>query len=467
MTTPHESRSILPGIIVLTAVLLTSSAVLILQFSKTQVQEPQLMQTSLLEPIQKETELSEAEIWMQSGEWLKAREALLKITETNSTDGRALEKLVEAELRLGLQEEARGHLDELKAQGNDSTEIQILELQWVALKGQSNEELKKILEPIAEDSQAVYYSSLLNLIEDPENWDASQAEKEANKGGLKKDSWLKIQAAVDAFNQESDGQKNYRDALIMKALLENEDHAWAARLGQRLLKSEPNYRDIWVMMGYADLQMRDFASASAALKSALDIDPVHAEARYLLGVSLLFQNSWPEAARAFELSILHGYQPQTDAYRKLAEAQTQAKQYSAALETYEYLFTLNQEPLETYLNPIWLALGPLKDPARARTLAEEAAQKYPDSAESHSLLAWVLLSEGDFTGSAEEVNSAFRKNRQLPDCYFVAGMLEESRKNPLSAQEHYEKVLRLSESSSLLYQLATERLTALTQPKSE
>jgi len=74
----------------------------------------------------------------------------------------------------------------------------------------------------------------------------------------------------------------------------------AARLVDRLVAEHANYPDTWLLVGRLSLLRKDPVAAEKALRRHLELSPNSAQGLFQLGLVLMAQNRFPEAAGVFQ-----------------------------------------------------------------------------------------------------------------------------------------------------------------------
>jgi tetratricopeptide (TPR) repeat protein len=184
------------------------------------------------------------------------------------------------------------------------------------------------------------------------------------------DSWLMLGQLQKAMQNSVDAQIAYKkaleiepdneDALTGLAMVDADlgDNAGAAALLQKLAEKNPSARSLRALAGAYE-QMHEYSLAADALKRVLEMSP-------------------PDAS---------------DVKRELANYQTLAEQYPAALETYQDLVKEEPDDADSYLRMSEIYVR-LKDYTKAREASAKAREIAPDDIRVRYSLVGILEAEG-------------------------------------------------------------------------
>lgn len=271
----------------------------------------------------------------------------------------------------------------------------------------------------------------------------------------------RLLSAYAGFSQEQEGQTVYLKALLTQTFIDTQEYQLAKGLALNILGSKSDYRDVWIMLGYAQLKTDAYTDAEESFKQAKKLDAIKPETHYFLGISLYFEKKYEDAVNEFELAVLYGFKPENEAYRKIAESQLFLGKYEESLEAYEHLVKIDNSSIDVFVRPIWIAITYIKDLDRAFSLAELAVVTFPNEAMSHNLLAWVYIEQNNLEKADKEIKSAFSVDPNFAEAHYNAGRLREKEGNAEGAKWEYKKAYELSESGDSISALASERYNAL------
>jgi len=144
----------------------------------------------------------------------------------------------------------------------------------------------------------------------------------------------------------------------------------AAGLIDRLLRDHATYPDTWLLAGRLQLLRKDYSAAEKALRHYLELSPQSAQGLFQLGLVMLAQNRFPEAADIFgrTTQLKPDFGP---AYFNRGFALARAGQRREAMAAFRESLRHNPEHLESYLllADLHLQVG---EQAAARELLNQA-----------------------------------------------------------------------------------------------
>ncbi|MFA5792958.1 MAG: tetratricopeptide repeat protein [Candidatus Gracilibacteria bacterium] len=267
--------------------------------------------------------------------------------------------------------------------------------------------------------------------------------------------------AYSDFELAQNGQRIYLNALLTKAYIDAEEYPMAIEMATKILNEKSSYRDVWILLGYANLKMETYAEAESAFTKAKSIDSVKPEIHYFLGLSRFMQNNWSGAVEELELAILYGFEPKSEAYQKMAESQNSLGNYQDALKAYEYLVNINQSSVGLFSEPIRIAIENVKDLDRALTLANLATTTFPGEALSWSLTAEVYLAKGELDSAENMIDTALGINSAFAKAYYIQGLIKEAKGELTEAKSSYKKAYELSPKADDLSAMSAIKYNAL------
>jgi tetratricopeptide (TPR) repeat protein len=303
-----------------------------------------------------------------------------------------------------------------------------------------------------EDQTILFYSGILATFQH----DYKQAEKDFQA--------TQMQSFTDAFSKYSsqvEGDDVYLRALLTQSLSDEGEYRLAQNLATEVLNEKSDYRDVWILLGYAKLKLEDYQEAEDAFKQAKILDSVKPETHYFLATAHYMQEEYEEAIAEFELALLYDFEPEEQAYAKLAESQLFLENYAEALEAYEYLVKIDHESAESFVQPVWLAIHELKDLDRALTIAQEAQAMFPSESMSHNLTGWVYIERNELEEAEEALETALALDPDLPAAHYNTGLLYEKIGDIDAAKEALRDAYDLAGPSQEIGVMAAERYNAL------
>ncbi len=327
-------------------------------------------------------------------------------------------------------------------------------------------EAESVLSSIPEANQNLYYQkALFNVMQghkDPAKIEFTNAL--ASSGPLTPTVLNGFLSSYQTFEAAQGAEENYLTALLCKSLVDAEEYELTTLLAKQVLTQKNDYRDVWMILGYAQYKMEAYADAEDAFRQAKKIDSLKPEVHYFLGSTLSEEQKNQEAIEELELALLYGFEPAEEAYKKIADNHEALKEWSDAVAAYEALLNLTPSSVTLFQKPIELCLNELKDLDRALTLGQKATSLFPNQALSHTLLATAYLAKGQTDLANDEVNTAFQIDSNFILAHYTAGQIREAQGNTEGAKWEYKKAFELSAENDPLRSKSAEKYNALLNP---
>lgn len=444
------------GVITLSAALLVSVGVLGISVVR-QISSANLLSETLTEsesdanlPLSYETRIAKGDQLFEAGYYkLAATEYSIAVTiEESAASGYT--KLGKTYLKLGSYEEALNSLKRAyELSPNDDARVNY----GITLMRNKrfDEALVLLNEGNGDHQSTLFYQAILQSYAG--NYDDAQNKltKAVSLSGSVPVAYLQsLQTAFLSYNAQQGGQAVYLKAMLAKAFIDCEEYPLAEELSLQILGEKTDYRDVWVLLGYSQLKMGKFAEAEDAFKQGKKLDAVKPETHYFLGMAHYEQAEYAEAVDSFELALLYDFEPESEAYLKLAECQSKLGNYEDAVAAYEYLIKIDHRDLSLFAEPLRLSMDVLGDLDRALTLAQESTSYFPQEAQSHTYLAEVYLRRGEVDQASSSIDTAFDINPDLAEAHYVAGRIRVAQENLEGAKWEFKRAYELSKPGDAL-----------------
>ena len=240
-----------------------------------------------------------------------------------------------------------------------------------------------------------------------------------------------------------DSPKTHLDTLLTKSFVQIGEYELAlAKIGP-VLEDDADYRDAWLLTGYAQFAQKNFELAKQSWETAFALDSGKPETQYFLGLVNFELDDLAEAEKFFLLAR-ENRMPTTELSGKLAETYLQQGKYRAAADLLAEEIAKNRTTtLADFVKPISLYLDKLQDGRNAWNLANLAKQRFPEEAFAHNLAGWVSLSNGYLPEARSQLEKSIELNPRLPWPYFNLGKYFEKTENQASALAAYHEAFEL------------------------
>lgn len=251
------------------------------------------------------------------------------------------------------------------------------------------------------------------------------------------------------FEKYEGGKEIHLKTVLAKSYDQTSQFTFAINILQEVLKEEPEYRDAWILIGYAYLNQEKYGEARESFQQAFDLDPEKAETRYFLGLAYFGENNLEKAILNLEIALENGFQPQIQVKQKLAEMYLLNENYEKAIVFYEEILDETEVDADFYIRPIWIYIEHLNEPLKALNLAHKARAKYPEEAMGYNLLGWAEIANDNLNQAEINLKKAIEINPNLAAAYLNLGTLYEKKKKIDLAKENYKQAYELGKGNSV------------------
>lgn len=205
-------------------------------------------------------------------------------------------------------------------------------------------------------------------------------------------AFIDVYTTYESFR---DGSPHYLNTLLANLLKTLEFHHLAIEYIKPTLKEFPEYRDAWLVIGNAYLELKKFEIAERMFEKALSLDPTHPITPYLLGVTLYELGQTEDALDQLKNAKKNGFEPKSQINRVIGDIYFSDEKFDEALEYYQVLLSDSENAsFQDFSKGIYIALQELDAPILGRSFAEKAKLLFQNSPEVMALEGWVLLREG-------------------------------------------------------------------------
>lgn len=313
-------------------------------------------------------------------------------------------------------------------------------------------EAKTVLDTIDNDTQTSwYYKGIVAAY----NGDYENSKTWLNKAADLNDTQditdkaKNFLTAYKVYASEEAGQTSHLKTLLAKSFNQTGEFQVAIPLLFEVIKEKKDYRDAWILLGYAYLGSEKYQDAVEALEEAKKLDNEKSESYFFAGLSYYGLQNLSKAAENLELAKKFGYQPKVQIDQKLAEIYLQMKEYQKSAQSYENVVSLNNSDINYFIKPIWIYLDRLNHPEQAFQLAEKALQSHPDDAMSYNLLGWTSIGANKLKEAEIYLAKAQELNPDLDAIYLNWGLLNEKKGLLNQAIDSYKKAYEMGKGNSI------------------
>ena len=350
----------------------------------------------------------------------------------------ALLHLAEAELALGDADKATKNLDAVDGMVKNPAVTAVLRTRVLMKEGKYADADAAI--KLAGDEGLFLRGLLASFFDRP---DEAQQILRGMTTGVNAEIAHQILAAYDEAKLWPDSPKTLSDTLLARAYNALGEYGMAEAKVAPVLDSDSSYRDAWLVRGYAEYQMGDYAKAKTAFETAYKLDSVKVETQYYLARTYASLQDLPSAEQFYKLALANGYADKQDVLRNLAEVQYGAGEYADAAASYELILADGTAPVTEYIRPVYVYLEKLRDGASAWRVANDALTKYPNSAEALNLAGWVSVVNGYLPQARQYLEQAVRIDANQPAPFLNLGKYFEAAGDVARARVAYKRAYDL------------------------
>lgn len=247
-----------------------------------------------------------------------------------------------------------------------------------------------------------------------------QSKKSAESQKLR-DNIDELLKSFAEFSLFPDSEVIYFKTLLARSLDRIDEFEMAVFVLREVLKEKVDYRDAWILLGYAYLSLEKIDFALTAFEKAYQIDPENAEVQYFLGLTYAELNKLKEAIIYLNIALKNGFEPQVQAKQKLAELYFDTEEYEKSVQMYEEVLSLNDTNVDVFVRPVWIYLDYLKQSDKALSLAQKALKQHPKDAMAFNLAGWTYSEQGELTKAEKYLKNAIALDGSLAAAYLNLG----------------------------------------------
>lgn len=270
----------------------------------------------------------------------------------------------------------------------------------------------------------------------------------------------KILAAYQEFEFAKSAEDLYLSELLARAFNQVNENELAIYTLKNILRTRPDLRDSWILLGYSYLNLNNYLFALTAFEKAYELDSEWPATQYFLGITYTELSKYDDAIIYLNYALNNGFEPATVVKQKLADLYLQTGKYTESVRIYEELLATNKQDINSFVRPIWIYLEFLNDPDKAYKLGELAVMTFPNDAMAYNLLGWSQTGTKNYVEAEKNLKKSITTDPALPAPYYNLGKMYEDMKKKEEALEYYQKAYDLDQNGSI-GNLSAKRYNAL------
>jgi len=275
----------------------------------------------------------------------------------------------------------------------------------------------------------------------------------------------KIQVYLNTFETFSyykEAEMVFLNLLLAKALTDTGEYEAAIPILFEVINEKSNYRDAWLVLGYAYLNTGKNTDAIDALSQAYDLDEQKPETLFFLGLSHFANNDINNAIFYLERARDNGFEPKDQVNLKLGDLYLLEENYEEASEKYEDIVSQNTNNLDLFAKIVWLNIEKINNPKKALKYATKSVENYTDNAISHNLAGWAYTANNQYENAKIELKKAIKLNPNFDSAHLNIAWMYQKQGFINLAKEYYKKAYILGQGTSI-GNLAAIRFNILTE----
>lgn len=299
--------------------------------------------------------------------------------------------------------------------------------------------------------EILYYLALSDLLTNDNTSAETKLKKvlETTEDVKLKEKTANLLNSYEEYSLFKGGKEIHLRTLLAKSLNQVEEYEISLAILKDILNQKVDYRDAWILSGYAYLNLEKYDFALDSFRNAYDLDSEKPETQYFLGLTYFELGQTEDALTYLNIALKNGFEPQIQVKQKLGDIYLAKKDYEQAVEMLEAVLELNNGDVNTFIRPVWIYLDFLNDPDKALELAQKAYKLHPESAMTFNLLAWSHLGKDEFLKAEEYLKKATTIDPNLQAAWYNLGRVYEGLEDKEKALENYQKAYEMGKDSSI------------------
>jgi len=256
-----------------------------------------------------------------------------------------------------------------------------------------------------------------------------------------------LSIVYEEFDNLAEGKNAHLFAEMAKVLATYNEGTLARELADTAIKEDVNYIDAWILRGYAQMLLRDYARAELDLRHAYELDPLRPETQYFLALSLYEQKKLDDAALFFEKALDYDFEFSAEVRWKLLDIFSSQQKYDQVIELYRDLLDYDTES-EKFISAIHTAVDLLKEPKVALEFSTILYEQDPSDVMAANVHGWALIANEKYIEAGQILEAARIIDPQNPRTYLNLGLLFEEQNKFEDAKRYYKKCYELGKDNA-------------------
>lgn len=251
------------------------------------------------------------------------------------------------------------------------------------------------------------------------------------------------------FSYFKGGEKIFLQTMLAKALTDVKEYEAAIPLLFDIINEKNNYRDAWIVLGYAYLNTDKVLDAIDAFTQAKALNENKPETLFFLGLAYFANDEIDKAVFYVEQADNNGYEPKDQINLKLGDLYLLQQEYSKSATKYEDVLEVNKTNMGVFIRVVWLNIDKLGDSQKALKYAYIALEKHPQDAMSYNLVGWSLTATENYTEAKQYLAKAIEINPEFDAAALNLGWFYEKQGLITLAKEYYKRAYNLGQNNSI------------------
>jgi tetratricopeptide (TPR) repeat protein len=251
-----------------------------------------------------------------------------------------------------------------------------------------------------------------------------------------------LSIVYEEFENLAEGKNAHLYAEMAKVLATYNEGTLARELADTAIKEDVSYIDAWILRGYSQMLLRDYARAELDLRQAYELDPLRPETQYFLALTLYEQEKLDEAALFFEKALDYDFEFSAEVRWKLLDIFSSQQKYDQVIELYRDLLDYDTES-ERFISAIHTAVDLLKQPSVALEFSQILYEQDPSDIMAANVHGWALIANAKYVEAGQILEAAREADPQNPRTYLNLGLLFEEQNKIEDAKRYYKKCYEL------------------------